>query len=246
MGILSRFADIVFSNINDLLDKAENPEKMAKQYLRQAVEDLAEVKEQTASVMADEKQCKCRFDEAKAAVDKYMVLAQKSVAAGNDNDARVFLTEKNKRAAELATAETAYKAAQANADKMRQLYNKLSSDVAPLQSRLKNIQAMSAVADAQKTVNKMTSKDYGGGLAKFDAMEERVRQQLDESSAVMELAEQSANAADDAADDLAAKYGDTAGDVESELAAMKADMGFGNTGSVEDELAAMKAEQQNT
>lgn len=44
MGILSRFADIVSSNINDLLDKAENPEKMAKQYLRQAVEDLAEVK----------------------------------------------------------------------------------------------------------------------------------------------------------------------------------------------------------
>ena len=40
--------------------------------------------------------------------------------------------------------------------------------------------------------------------------------------------------------------GDTAGDVESELAAMKADMGFGNTSSVEDELAAMKAEQQNT
>ena len=123
------------------------------------------------------------FDEAKAAVDKYMVLARKAVAAGNDNDARVFLTEKNKRAAELATAETAYKAAQANADKMRQLYNKLSSDVATLQSRLKNIQAMSAVADAQKTVSKMTSKDYGGGLAKFDAMEERVRQQLDESSA---------------------------------------------------------------
>lgn len=242
MGILSRFADIVSSNINDLLDKAENPEKMAKQYLRQAVEDLAEVKEQTASVMADEKQCKRRFDEAKAAVDKYMVLAQKAVAAGNDNDARVFLTEKNKRAAELATAETAYKAAQANADKMRQLYNKLSSDVATLQSRLKNIQAMSAVADAQKTVSKMTSKDYGGGLAKFDAMEERVRQQLDESSAAMELAEQPANAADD----LAAKYGDTAGDVESELAAMKADMGFGNAGSVEDELAVMKAEQQNT
>lgn len=41
MGILSRFADIISSNINDLLDKAENPEKMAKQYLRQAVEDLA-------------------------------------------------------------------------------------------------------------------------------------------------------------------------------------------------------------
>ena len=44
MGILSRFKDIVSANINELLDKAEDPEKMAKQYLRKSMEDLAEVK----------------------------------------------------------------------------------------------------------------------------------------------------------------------------------------------------------
>ena len=46
MGILSRFADIIASNINALLDKAEDPAKMADQYLMDAMEDLAQVKDE--------------------------------------------------------------------------------------------------------------------------------------------------------------------------------------------------------
>ena len=242
MGILSRFADIVSSNINDLLDRAENPEKRAKQYLRDAMEDLAEVKRETAQIMADEARCKRNVDKAQAEVDKYMNLAKKAVAAGNDADATVFLNEKNKAAQILATAQTAYKAAADNAAQMRQLHNKLSEDVSTLQSRLKNVQAMSSVARAQETVAKMTSQDYGSALSKFDKMEERVQAKLDASSASMELNTAPVNEADV----LAAKYGGGAGaDVSSELAALKAEMGMSNPAgvSVEDELAALKAEQ---
>lgn len=103
---------------------------------------------------------------------------------------------------------------------MRALYTKLNNDVSTLQSRLKNIHAMSAVADAQEAVSRMTGKDYGGGLAKFDAMEDRVRQKLDASSASMELASAPANEADA----LAAKYGSEGSDVDSELAALKAEL----------------------
>lgn len=222
MGIFSRFADIMASNINDLLDRAENPEKMAKQYLRQAMEDLAEVKKETASIMAEEKRCKRNLDKAQADVNKYMDLARKAVTAGNDADATVFLAEKNKAAQVLATAQTAYSAAKANADKMQQLHAKLTEDVSSLQSRLKNVQAMSAVADAQKTVARMTSKDYSGGLGKFDAMEERVRAELDESAAAMELSAAPVNEADA----LAEKYAGGSTGVDAELAALKAEMGL--------------------
>lgn len=220
MGVFQRIADVMSANINDLLDKAEDPEKMAKQYLRQALEDLSEVKANTATIIADEKQCKRNLDEANEQVKKYDGLARKAVTAGNDNDARVFLTEKNKAVKTAEAAKAAYDAAKANADKMRALYTKLNNDVSTLQSRLKNIRAMSAVADAQETVSRMTGKDYGGGLAKFDAMEDRVRQKLDASSASMELASAPANEADA----LAAKYGSEGSDVDSELAALKAEL----------------------
>lgn len=220
MGVFQRIADVMSANINDLLDKAEDPEKMAKQYLRQALEDLSEVKANTATIIADEKQCKRNLDETNEQVKKYDGLARKAVTAGNDNDARVFLTEKNKAVKTAEAAKAAYDAAKANADKMRALYTKLNNDVSTLQSRLKNIHAMSAVADAQETVSRMTGKDYGGGLAKFDAMEDRVRQKLDASSASMELASAPANEADA----LAAKYGSEGSDVDSELAALKAEL----------------------
>lgn len=48
MGILDRFTSIVKANINELLDKAEDPEKMVDQYLREMTESLAEVREATA------------------------------------------------------------------------------------------------------------------------------------------------------------------------------------------------------
>ena len=58
MGILDRFTSIVKANINELLDKAEDPEKMVDQYLREMTESLAEVREATAGVMAEERRRK--------------------------------------------------------------------------------------------------------------------------------------------------------------------------------------------
>ena len=69
MGILSRFGDIISANINDLLDKAEDPAKMVDQYLRDMMEDLAEVKQEAAGVMAEESRTK-RLVDTRAALQK--------------------------------------------------------------------------------------------------------------------------------------------------------------------------------
>ena len=68
MGILKRFKDIMSSNINALLDKAEDPEKMIDQYLRDLQEDLRKVKSETATVMAEEQRCKRQLDECDAEI----------------------------------------------------------------------------------------------------------------------------------------------------------------------------------
>ena len=68
MSILARFGDILKANINALLDKAEDPSKMVDQYLREMMDDLAEVKRETAGVMAQETRTKRLVDENKAEV----------------------------------------------------------------------------------------------------------------------------------------------------------------------------------
>ena len=83
MGVFQRFGSIMSANINALLDKCEDPEKMIDQYLREATENLAEVKKETAGVMATEAKAKRALDENQAQVAKYTELAKKALLAGN-------------------------------------------------------------------------------------------------------------------------------------------------------------------
>ena len=66
MGILSRFGDIVQANVNAVLDKMEDPSKMIDQYLRELNENLAEVKKETAGVMAEETRTRRLMEENQA------------------------------------------------------------------------------------------------------------------------------------------------------------------------------------
>ena len=92
MGVLTRFKDIMAANVNALLDKAEDPEKMIDQYLRNLESDFAKVKAETATIMAEEKSAKRKLDECNEEIARMSEYAMKAVAAGNDNDARQFLT----------------------------------------------------------------------------------------------------------------------------------------------------------
>ncbi|MDW7670254.1 MAG: PspA/IM30 family protein, partial [Bacillota bacterium] len=94
MAILERFSDIIKANINVVLDKMEDPAKMIDQYLNDMMEDMAEVKRSTAGVIAEEKRTKRLVDENEAAVAKYSDFAKRAVEAGNEGDARTFITKK--------------------------------------------------------------------------------------------------------------------------------------------------------
>ena len=84
MGIIARFKDIMSSNINALLDKWEDPEKMIDQYLRNLQNDLQTIKSETASVMAEEKASKRKLDECDAEIAKMQEYAVKAVGVTGD------------------------------------------------------------------------------------------------------------------------------------------------------------------
>ncbi|HBZ03730.1 MAG TPA: phage shock protein A [Lachnospiraceae bacterium] len=225
MGILSRFKDIMSSNINALLDKAEDPEKMIDQTLRNLNNDLAKVKEETAEVMADEAKAKRNLDECNAEIARMQQYAEKAVVAGNDADATRFLTEKSKLVAKQATLQQVYDVSAANAMKMRQMHDKLVNDIAELDSRKDAIKAKIRLAKAQQDINKMTSKvNSESSFASFQRMEDKADAMLDVAAAEAEL---NATTASSEVDNLTSKY-DASPDaaVQDELAALKAKMGM--------------------
>lgn len=225
-GILDRFTTIVKANINDLLDKAEDPAKMVEQYMRDLTESLAEVKEATAGVMAEETRCKRELDENEAEVKKYEDLARKALSAGSEEDARVFLEKKQQLMGLGDGLKLSYETAHENAVKMRQMHDKLVSDIEQLQARKELIKSKAAVAKTQEKVNDLTGGADRAETAMnaFSRMEAKADEMLDRANAVSELDSKPK----DAASDLEKKYASmgVSEDVDADLARLKQEMGL--------------------
>lgn len=224
MGILTRFKDIVSANVNELLDKCENPEKMVDEYLRKALDDLADVKKETASVMATEESAKRKYDDLKEDTEKYASLAEKAVLAGNDGDAKTFLAKKKELSTLLESAKQNYDVAHSNAERMRQLHDKLTQDIESLKVRRDNIKAQMAVAKTQERINNAgeAGKKIKGTMGAFERMEQKAQRKLDEANAMEALNKSSANSALEEAE---ARYNNNNAEIDDELAALKAKLG---------------------
>ena len=221
MGILTRFTDIMKSNINALLDKCEDPAKMIDQTLRDLREDLAEVKKETANIIADAKSADRQVQECEDEIAKYTT----ALKAGNEDDARTLIAKKQQYESNLVSYKKTQELTHANADKMRQMHDKLVNDIETLEARRDAIKATVASAKAQEHINKIVS---GGDKAKssmesFERYEKKAEKMLDAATAEAEL-----NTHTSAASTLADKYTSNGSDasVEDELAAMKAKLGL--------------------
>lgn len=227
MGIMTRFKDIMAANVNALLDRAEDPEKMIDQYLRNLEQDFAKVKAETASIMAEEKSSKRKLDECDEEIARMTEYAKKAVAAGNDGEAKQFLTRKAELTEKRAVLCQNYTLACDNSAKMRQMHDKLAGDIASLKSKRDMLKAKVKVAETQKKINQMGSglADAGNNMAAFDRMEDKVNKMLDEANAMGEL---NASAEGSSIEELAKKYDAQEGSsaVDDELAALKAQMGL--------------------
>ena len=223
MGILARFKDIMSANINALLDKCEDPAKMIDEYMRQLTEELADVKKETAGVMAEEKRTKRMLDENNEQIEKYDAMARKALAAGNEDDARILLTKKQEYVTNGADIQKSYDIAHANATKMREMHDKLTKDIQTLEQRRANVKVKVAVAKTQEKINKVTgSMDAASSsMRAFERMEEKADRMLDQANAMAELNEEL-----DPVEDLEAKYSGASATVEDELEKMKKEMGL--------------------
>lgn len=233
MEILKRFRDIMTSNIHAMLDKAEDPEKMIDQYLRDLNSDLGKVKSETAAIMAAEKRERRELDELKKEMDDMQRYAVKALEAGNEDDARKFLQRKAELSERVTDKETAVELAATNTQQMRQMHDKLESDIGELESRRQELKGKAAVAKTQQRMNDFASSVGGAGerISAFDEMEKKINQQLDESAAMAELNKSS----ETSIKDLTKKY-DDGPNVDEELESLKSGT------NVDAELEALKSQ----
>ncbi|MDY5212811.1 PspA/IM30 family protein [Intestinibacter sp.] len=228
-GILNRFKDIMSSNINALLDKVEDPQKMIDQYLRNLESDLGKVKAETAAVMAEETRSKRELNECTDSINKMQNYAEKALLAGNEADARIFLEKKEELSKKLVSIQQTYDIAKENSTKMRSMHDKLVKDIGELNTRRNELKAKMAIAQTQEKLNKIGSSVNGamGNMSKFDEMEAKINKRLDTANAMAEL--NSSNQGENI-DDLMAKYDEpgnsSSSELDDEIAKLKAKLGL--------------------
>ena len=224
MGILTRFKDIMSANVNALLDKAEDPAKMIDQTLLNLRKDLAQVKKETAAVMADAKNARRKVTECENQITNYKTTAEKALRAGNEGDARTLLEAKKEE--KLVALQKTCEMAEKNADNMQAMHDKLVRDIEALEAKKDAIKAKVATAKAQKHMNQVLSggDKAAASIDAFERYEAKADKMLDEAAAMTEL---NKTADDNTADSLLDKYknGGNA-DVDDELEKMKKELGL--------------------
>lgn len=222
-GILKRFGDIMDANMQDLLDRMEDPEKQTKKILKDLEKNLAEVKDETASVMAQEKKAKRDLDAVRAEIAEMDKYAEKAVLAGNDEDAQAFLTKKMELKGKETTLAEIYNAAVSNSTQMKEMHNKLVDDIEQCRTRQAMIAGKAAVARTKETVNRTGAAvdKATGGLGDFARMEAKADAMLDKAMSREELDASMV----DPVESIKNKYDVTETSVSDELAALKARLG---------------------
>ena len=200
---------------------------MIDQYLRDMEKDLGSVKAETVAVMAQESAAKRKVAECEDEIKKMENYAKKALQAGNEADARMFLEKKESIKIKLDSLEKEKMIAVENSLKMREMHDKLASDIQKLNAKRNEIKAKIKMAKSAEKINSMTSSTgISGKMDSFNSIEEKVDRMLDEANASIELN----SPKKDEVDDLMKKYdsgeSESSSAVDEELERLKKEMGL--------------------
>lgn len=224
MGLFKRLRDLTMSNINAMLDKAEDPVKMLDQYLRDMEQDLQDAEVAVSKQIAIALKLKQQYVEAQDLVDKREAQAMQALQAGNEDLARRALVDKKSVAEKAADFKIQSEAANAAAEDLRQKLGEMREQITELKNKRETLKARAEAAKAQKQINQAMSGFGTDNAAKgFQRMEERVLSLEAEAEASKQVYG-TTKSLDDEFKDLKAKNN---AEVDDELAALKAKMGIG-------------------
>lgn len=222
MGIFARLATLIKSNLNDLISRSEDPEKMLNQVVIDMANQLIEAKKQVAVSIADEKRLAKQAEQEAANAAEWERRAMLAIKAGDDALAKEALNRKKEHDQLAATYKDQWQKQKQAVDQLKTALRVLNGKIEEAKRKKNVLIARKKRAEAQKAIQEtMSGLTNASAFETFDRMSQKIDQIEAEAEAAGEITEQYTG------DTLAQRFGQleaTAG-ADEELLALKRKMG---------------------
>jgi phage shock protein A len=216
MGLFDRISRVVKANLNDLVSKAEDPEKILEQSIEEMKEDLVQLRQAVAQAIAAQKRTEQQYNQNQNEASKWERNARLALQKGDENLARQALERKKTYGETANTLKASLDQQVTQIDTLKRNLVALESKISEAKTKKDMLKARISAAKAQEQLQGTVGRlGTGSAMAAFERMEEKVLMQEARAQAAGEL---------------------VGGDLESQFAALEAGS------DVDDELAALKAQ----
>ncbi|MDX2231755.1 MAG: PspA/IM30 family protein [Leptolyngbyaceae cyanobacterium bins.349] len=222
MGLFDRVSRVVRANLNDLVSKAEDPEKILEQTIMDMQEDLVQMRQAVASAIASQKRTQQQHNQAQTEANNWQQRAQLALQKGDETLAREALLRKKTNSETATSLKTQLDQQTTMVDTLKRNLIALEGKISEAKTKKDMLKARAGAAKANEQLQKVVGNmSTGSAMAAFDRMEEKVLQMEARSQAAAELA----------GADLESQFAmlESGSDVDDELAAMKAQLLGGST-----------------
>nr|WP_289623939.1 PspA/IM30 family protein [Desertifilum tharense] len=221
MGLFDRISRVVRANLNDMVSKAEDPEKMLEQSVTEMQEDLVQLRQAVASAIAGQKRTEQQYNQAQSQANTWDQRARLALQKGDEELARQALQRKKSFVETATTLKTQLDTQTTQVESLKRNLIGLESKISEAKTKKDMLKARAQYAKTQEQLGQTIGKiGTSSAMSAFDRMEEKVLQMEARSQAVAELG----------GDDLEKKFAalEPAGDIDDELAMMKAQITGGS------------------
>lgn len=175
MGIFSRMSDIINSNINALLDSAEDPEKMIRLIIQEMEDTLVEVRSSSARVLADRKTAARKHTQVQAEVANWESKAKLAISKGREDLARAALQEKRAIEEALTTVETELASTDEHIAQLNEEIGQLQAKLTDAKAKQKAILMRSQTVESRLAVKRQVHRsELDDAFTKFERFERRM------------------------------------------------------------------------
>ena len=188
MGIMDRVSTLMRANINDLIDRAEDPEKVIKQVLIDMNNQLLQVKTQVAASIADEKRLYQRYQENEQKAKEWERKAELALDKGNEELAKEALSRRNSFGESATGFQAQWQEQKAQVESLKTALIQLERKISEAEAKKDLLIARSRRAKAETQIRStLSGLDSSGAMASFQRMEEKVNQAEARAGALAEL-----------------------------------------------------------